>query len=175
MATSKPSTKKPAARKKATPDQEAPPAPLPGFTAPKVFNEDDWIEKPVKLSPFDFLKAINESKVNLMAENPGVEKDYPRFLIARGLSYFSDTVKAANMLNERDGSMTNRQHFEFLLSVVSPRKRFSEWFKSIPDAAVDVIAQYYECSKAKARQIAPLHTTEDLEHMRARMNVGGRV
>jgi hypothetical protein len=51
-----------------------------------------------KYSPFDFLKAINETKENLIVDDE-TEKQYSPYMINRGLSYFNDTVLIANEMN----------------------------------------------------------------------------
>jgi hypothetical protein len=147
------------------------PAVLPGFTAPKAAYVP---EKPQRLSPFDFLKAITQTKINLMADDPSLEKDYVPFIVTRALSYFSDTCKIANFLQLRAGTITNRQHFEFLLySLPKYGFRKSEWYKPVSDEAVAVVAAYYECSKRHARSMVSMHTPEQLDHMRARLATGG--
>ena len=50
------------------------------------------------MGPFDFIKAINDSK-NVMKDNSLAEKDYIPFLINRGLSFFQDTVIQVNEMN----------------------------------------------------------------------------
>ena len=41
-----------------------------------------------KLSPFDFVKSINDTKKNLLVDNPDNNKYYNSYLINRSLSYF---------------------------------------------------------------------------------------
>jgi hypothetical protein len=156
--------------KKAGTEDDAPVA-LPGFTAPKAAYVP---EKPQRLSPFDFLKAITQTKTNLMAQDPSLEKDYVPFIVCRALSYFSDTCKIANFLQLRAGTITHRQHFEFLLYSL-PRYGFrkSEWYKPVNDDAVAVCAEYYGCSRMKARPLVALHTPEQLAYMKDRLSTGG--
>ena len=52
-----------------------------------------------RLSPFDFIKSINEKTENLMAVSPDVEKDYIPFVVNRGLSFSADTILYANEMN----------------------------------------------------------------------------
>jgi hypothetical protein len=169
--------------KKKTDEAVEQPAALPGFTAPTI--RPEWEPTaPKRLSPFDFLRSINDNKVDLMRENPAVIKDYSPFMIGRGLSYFSDTVKAANLMNERSAfwsdvdpevvATAKRQHFRFCLEAVASRPRFQrDWFKPEVDETVAVVAQYYGCSRGKAREMAKMHTPEQLEIMRERLNTGG--
>ena len=47
------------------------------------------------MGPFDFLNAINDTKVNVMVDDIA-EKQYLPFIVNRGLSYFLETVLYAN-------------------------------------------------------------------------------
>ena len=42
------------------------------------------------MSPFDYLKAINETKEDVML-TPQDERKYAAFIVNRGLSFFMDT------------------------------------------------------------------------------------
>lgn len=158
------------------------PAALPGFTVAAVGEE--WEPtKPKRLSPFDFLGAINETKTDLIKENPEAVKDYPPWMIGRGLSYFSDTARAANVMNRLSAYWSDvdpdvaraakYQHFKFCLLVVPSRRRFQrEWYKRVDDTWVEVVATYYECSTARAREMVKMHTEEQLEYMKQRISTG---
>ena len=50
------------------------------------------------MNPFEYLKAINESKKDIMVDDIA-EKEYNAFIINRGLSYFQDTILYANEMN----------------------------------------------------------------------------
>jgi len=127
-----------------------------------------------KKSPFDFLNAINMTKVNLMAEDEFVVKDYTPFMVNRGLSYFHDTVLLANEMN-RCSELDNDIQFSFLLNSVTKRKRFSKWHKK--DAATDdvkLVMEYYGYSNEKAQKAMEFLTPEDLEMIKEKLYKGGR-
>ena len=92
-----------------------------------------------KLSPFDFLSSINEKKTYLFdgenADDSGeasqvdsASKQYPAYMVNRGLSYFVDTVMFANELNSRPG-VSPKMQYDFLYHSVRKKRRFSKWFK----------------------------------------------
>ena len=63
----------------------------------------------------DYLKSINENKINLMdTEDPGWEKNYPSWIINKCLSGFIDTVMFANEIN-RLHHLPKKMQFDFLL------------------------------------------------------------
>ena len=76
------------------------------------------------MSPFDFLNAINDTKVDLFTD-PQADKDYNAFLINRGLSYFPDTIFYANEMNKSD-HIDKKMQFDFLMNSITKRKRFSK-------------------------------------------------
>ena len=100
------------------------------------------------------------------------EKGYSQFMVARGLSYFNDTVLLANEMNIVPG-IDNRMHYDFLRTAVRPRKRFSKWMKKTVPSKNEVIKEYYGYSDAKAESVADLISDEDIKHMKAVLSTGG--
>ena len=68
-----------------------------------------------KLSPFDFLNAINTTKEDLLEKDPQNIKDYNPFMVNKGLSYFADTVMQANEMN-RLYDAPKKWQFQYLLN-----------------------------------------------------------
>jgi hypothetical protein len=101
------------------------------------------------------------------------EKGYSQFMVARGLSYFQDTVLLANEMNIAPG-IDNRMHYDFLRTAVRPRKRFSKWMKKTTLAKVEVIKEYYGYSDAKAQSVEDLISDEDIKHMKSVLSKGGK-
>lgn len=127
--------------------------------------------KEVKLSPFDWSRAICETKENLMVDEYA-EKQYNAFMINRSLSMGADTVIYANEMNSRAHLDRKLQH-DFLINIIRARKRFNKWIKAEAVDAVDVIKEYYGYSTDKARQVLPLLAEADIETMKIRLRKGG--
>jgi hypothetical protein len=119
-------------------------------------------------NPFDYLNAINTNKKDIL-EN---EKDYPAFMVNRGLSYFPDTVLLANEMNMAS-HLDARLQFDFLINIVRKRKRFSKWNKATESADIKAIKVYYNYSNEKARDVLPLLTNNELKEIKERINHGG--
>jgi len=79
------------------------------------------------MNPFDFIKAISETKENLF-KDPQATKDYSPFMVNKGLSFYHDTIFQANQMNSRFDAPRDWQ-FLFLLNSISKKKRFSPWAK----------------------------------------------
>ena len=123
-------------------------------------------------NPFDWLNSINHKKEDIMVDDEA-EKGYSQFMVARGLSYFQDTVLLANEMNIAPG-IDNRMHYDFLRTAVRPRKRFSKWMKKTVHSKNEIIKEYYGYSDAKAESISDLISDEDIKEMKAVLSKGGK-
>ena len=124
------------------------------------------------MNPFKFTDAINYTKEDIMIDDI-TEKAYNPFLINRSLSYFPDTVLAANEMN-RNHHLDNRLQFDFFINIIRKRKRFSKWFKPEQISDLDVVKKYYGYSNEKARQVLTLLSTEQINELKHKVAKGGR-
>lgn len=124
------------------------------------------------MNPFEYVNAINDTKKDIMVDEIS-EKAYNPFTINRSLSYFSDTVLAANEMN-RNHHLDKKLQFSFLINIVRKRKRFSKWDKPELVNDVEVVKEYYGYSNEKARQVLPLLTSDQILNLREKVNKGGR-
>ena len=124
------------------------------------------------MSPFDYLNAINNSKVDIMVDDLA-EKDYSSFMVNRGLSYFQDTAIYANEMNKYH-HLDSRLQFDFLINIIRKRKRFSKWLKSSESDSLNVVKEYYGYSNEKAKQVLSLLTDHQLIELKQRMSKGGK-
>ena len=124
------------------------------------------------MNPFKFTDAINYTKEDIMIDDI-TEKAYNSFLINRSLSYFPDTVLAANEMN-RNHHIDNRLQFDFFINIIRKRKRFSKWFKPEQISDLETIKQYYGYSNEKARQVLTLLKTDQINELKNKVMTGGR-
>ena len=124
------------------------------------------------MSPFDYVNAINYTKKNIMIDDI-TEKAYIPYMVNRQLSYFPDTVLAANEMN-RNHHIDNRLQFDFFINIIRKRKRFSKWFKPEQISDLDAVKIYYGYSNEKARQIITLLSTEQINELKHKVAKGGR-
>ena len=124
------------------------------------------------MNPFKFTDAINYTKQDIMTDDI-TEKAYNSFLINRSLSYFPDTVLAANEMN-RNHHIDNRLQFDFFINIIRKRKRFSKWFKPEQISDLEIVKEYYGYSNEKARQILTLLSTEQINELKTKVAKGGR-
>ena len=124
------------------------------------------------MNPFKFTDAINYTKQDIMTDDI-TEKAYNSFLINRSLSYFPDTVLAANEMN-RNHHIDNRLQFDFFINIIRKRKRFSKWFKAEQISDLETVKEYYGYSNEKARQVLTLLSTEQINELKTKVAKGGR-
>lgn len=126
-----------------------------------------------KLSPFDFLNAINLTKEDLLEKDPQNVKDYNAFMVNKGLSYFADTVMQANEMN-RLYDAPKKWQFQYLLNSITKKKRFSKWHKADVSKDLSLVMEYYGYSSEKATVALSLLTQDQLKNIEERLNKGGR-
>lgn len=141
------------------------------------------IKEQKKLSPFDFIGNVSsgDKGTNLFAGVSAADesenetaKSYNSFMVNRGLSYFSDSVYAANEINKHS-NMPAKMQYDFYRHVLRPRRRFSKWTKSKTyDTDVAMIAEMYHISKKEASSYVELLTPEQIDECRKYNSKGGR-
>ena len=124
------------------------------------------------MNPFEYCNAINYTKKDIMTDDIA-EKAYSPYMVNRQLSYFPDTVLAANEMN-RNHHIDNRLQFDFFINIVRKRKRFSKWFKPEEISDLETVKEYYGYSNEKARQVLTLLSTEQINELKTKVAKGGR-
>ena len=94
-------------------------------------------------------------------------------MVNRQLSYFPDTVLAANEMN-RNHHIDNRLQFDFFINIIRKRKRFSKWYKPETVSDLEAVKKYYGYSNDKARQVLTLLNTDQINELKRKVATGGR-
>lgn len=126
------------------------------------------------MTPFDYLKAINETKDDI-SDDTNFEKDYVPYIVNRGLSFFVDSCLQANEMNLRHHSPKKWQ-FSYLLNSVTKKKRFSKWHKK-DDIGSDLamVMEYYGYSIEKAKVALSILTEDQLRMIKQKFEKGGKL
>ena len=123
------------------------------------------------MSPFDYLKAINETKEDVML-TPEDERKYSPFIVNRGFSFFMDTIFQVNELN-RNYHLEARLQFDYLLNSVRKKKRYSKWLKPEKLQDLDVVKEYYGFGNEKAKDALRILSEDQLAFIKDKLNQGG--
>ena len=120
-----------------------------------------------------WLYSINQTKKNMMDEDPSLENSYPSWIINKCLSSFTDTVLFANEMN-MNYHISKRMQYDFYINSLRPRKRFSPWSKKESIDYLDEVREYYGYSYTKALEVIRVLSTDQLEHIKRSLNKGGK-
>lgn len=99
------------------------------------------------------------------------EKTYSPWLTNKSLSYFSDTIHLANMMNCRH-YLDHKLQYYFLINIVRPSKRFSKWVKKQKDEDLEAVAEYYGYSIEKAKSALQILNPEELKIIKNKIHKG---
>ena len=128
------------------------------------------------MSPFDFVSAINETKKDLIAEDPLNEREYnkSKFIVNRALGYFYDTVLPANAMNMHP-DIPGKWQFHFFLNTISKKKRFSKWVKKDAETeSLELVKEYFGYSSEKAKEALSILSDKDLMMIKEKLYKGGK-
>ena len=120
----------------------------------------------------DYLYSINQSKKNILDEDPDALKKYQSYIVNRCLSSFTDTVLYANEMN-KNSHLPNKMQYDFFLNSVKPRKRFSPWTRKDSIDYLDVVKEYYGYNDDKALQALRILTKNQLDKISYLLRKGG--
>ena len=120
----------------------------------------------------DWLNSINQTKKNLIDEDPSVEKNYPPYIINRCLSGHLDAIMFANEMNKFPNLDKDLQ-YHFFLNTLRKKKRFSPWLRKDKVTDLEIIKQYYGYSNEKALQALKILTPDQINFIKQRLDIGG--
>ena len=123
------------------------------------------------MSPFEYIKAINERKQDVMLTSLD-EKKYSPFIVNRGLSFFMDTIFQVNEMN-RNHHLDSRLQFDYLLNSIRQKKRYSKWLKPEKLHDLDVVKEYYGFGNEKAKDALKTLSEDQLGYIKDKLNQGG--
>ena len=123
------------------------------------------------MNPFAYIKAINESKDDIMVDKFS-EKKYSPFIVNRGLSFFMDTIFQTNEMNH-NYHLDSRLQFDYLLNSIRKKKRYSKWLKPEKLDNLEIIKEYYGFGNEKAKDALKIISEEQLGYIKTKLNQGG--
>ncbi len=124
------------------------------------------------MSPFEFVKAINNKK-DIIRDDLD-EKSYLPYMINHSFSYFSDTVLLANEMNLNHHLDNKLQNDFFINTIRKNPKRFSKWNKVKHDGDFEAVKEYYGYNNDKTRSALSLLSTEEINIIKKKVDHGGR-
>ena len=120
----------------------------------------------------DWLNSINQTKKNLIDEDPSIEKKYPSYIINRCFSGHLDAIMFANEMN-RYNFLPKKMQYDFFINTLRVKKRFSPWLRKDEIKNLDYVKRYYGYSNEKAKQILKILSKEQLNFIKSKFETGG--
>ena len=121
----------------------------------------------------DWLNSINQTKKNLIDEDPSLEKEYAPYIVNRIYSGHLDAILFSNEMNMYH-FLPKKMQYDFLLNTLRPKKRFSPWLRKDTIKDLDYVKRYYGYSNEKAQQALKILTKEQLNFIKSKFETGGR-
>ena len=120
----------------------------------------------------DWLKSINQTKKNLIDEDPSLENEYPPYIVNRIFSGHLDGIMFSNEMN-RYHFLPKKMQYDFFLNTLRTKKRFSPWLRKDTIKDLDLVKRYYGYSNEKAKQALRILTREQLNFIKSKFETGG--
>ena len=120
----------------------------------------------------DWLNSINQTKKNLIDEDPSIEKEYSPYIINRIFSGHLDAIMFSNEMN-RYHFLPKKLQYDFYLNTLRTKKRFSPWLRKDEIKDLDLVKRYYDYSNEKAKQALRILTKEQHNFIRSKFETGG--
>ena len=121
----------------------------------------------------DWLNSINQTKKNLIDEDPSLEKGYSPYIINRIFSGHLDSIMFANEMN-RYHFLPKKIQYDFMLNTLRVKKRFSPWLKKDTIKDLEIVKRYYGYSDEKAKQTLRILNKEQLNFIKSKFETGGK-
>lgn len=132
---------------------------------------------------FNFINDIHHGKKNLLTEDPNNIKLYSPWTVNNIMSLFPDTIFAANMMNINH-NLDSKSQYLFYLYNIRPSKRFAKWYtewtkeqkkrkKEKSDSDLEAIMEYYKYNRARASEVLPLLSIEQIDEIKKILEKGG--
>jgi hypothetical protein len=119
---------------------------------------------------FDFINDLSQNKKDLLTEEN--EREYSAYMINRFLSMNITTIMYVNEMN-MNGHLPKRMQYDYYLNSIKKQKRYFKYIKHKRQDDIDVIKEYHGYSEARAKEVLPIFTVEDIQYMKDRLNKGG--
>jgi len=120
----------------------------------------------------DWLKSINQTKKNLIDEDPSLEKEYPPYVINHCLSGYIDCIMYANEMNINP-NLDKKLQYDFFINILRTKKRFSPWIRKDTIKDIEYVKRYYQYNNEKAQQSLKILTKEQIDFIKSKFETGG--
>jgi hypothetical protein len=127
-------------------------------------------EEEIKPNPW---MVINDIRNGTGLPDILVEFNYNPFLTNRALTYHSDTLVDAQLMNE-SAELPTLLQYDYLHNEVKKYKRpYIPWSKKEKFEEIELLMKYHNYNFSKVKDVLRIYTEEQLELIRYSMRIGG--
>jgi hypothetical protein len=120
----------------------------------------------------DWLNSINQTKNNLIDDDPSLEKEYTPYIINKCLSGNIDTIMFVNEMNQ-NSFLPKKMQYDFFINSLRKRKRYTLWIHKDKIENLEYVKKYYDYSNEKAMEALKILTKDQLNFIKAKFETGG--
>jgi hypothetical protein len=120
----------------------------------------------------DWLNSINQTKDNLIDQDPSLKKEYSPYIINKCLSGHIDCILFANEMNKYH-HLDKDMQYSFYINTLRKRKRFSPWLRKDKVKDLECVKSYYGYSNEKASQALNILSKSQLDFIKQKLEIGG--
>ena len=120
----------------------------------------------------DWLNSINQTKNNLIDDDPSLEKEYTPYIINKCLSGNIDTIMFVNEMNQ-NSFLPKKMQYDFFINSLRKRKRYTPWIHKDKIENLEYVKKYYDYSNEKAMEALKILTKDQLIFIKAKFETGG--
>jgi NACalpha-BTF3-like transcription factor len=139
---------------------------------------DEYIIEEKGVTMFDYLSDITVNKRGNVFERDPEMKQFNSFMILRFLSMDEGYLPTINSLNEFQDSLTKQELYGLLLKIIPRSRKFLKYPKqessSISNNDIELLTQYFKCSKAEALEFLKLKLLSNSDIARIKELFGGK-
>lgn len=125
------------------------------------------------MNPYDFVKSIQSTKINLIEQDASNEKSYVPFLMNKAMSYHYDCLSFVQDMNQRYHLEPRMQHDYLFHTIRSKRRPFIKSTKPEVHATLMNIQKVFGYSPLKAKEAMSLLSPDALMSIMRMCDTGG--
>ena len=119
----------------------------------------------------DVIPTLTIKTDNLLVTNPEFESKYEAFMVNRTFSMGIETVLFANLMNYYRNS-DKRLQYDFYFYGLPNKKVWNKFTKKDKLNNIEAIAEYYDYSMQKAKEVLNILTDEQIEEIKKKVYKG---
>jgi len=120
----------------------------------------------------EIVPSILQTKKSVLITDEDIKK-YDAFIVNRALSYHSDCIHYANIMNQYAFIDNDMQYNFYLHSIRSMKRKFQPWQKLEKNDDLQAVKTYFGYSNEKAKQALRILSKQQIDSIKKLVDTGG--